>query len=89
MQLQIGVTYTLAHGQLDHGDTSVTIEGNGSVVDAGGSSRAFVQGTGTFSITDLLITGTHAQSLIDENGGAIEAGGDVVLTSAQIQGEQI
>lgn len=94
-----GLTYTLTLGPFDSpgslvpgtGDLDITdaltIEGNGSNVNAGSIDRAFtIQGNFTVTINNLTITGGLAQGFLSLGGGVAIGGATVVLNNCNVSG---
>jgi CSLREA domain-containing protein len=94
-----GLTYTLSLGPFDAAGTAapgsgdldiigaLTIEGNGSAVDASGIDRVFdIQGAFAVTINDLTIRGGVARGFLSLGGGLNIRGAAVVLNSCVVTG---
>jgi CSLREA domain-containing protein len=94
--LASGLTYTLTLGPFDPagtvvpgaGDLDITqpliIEGNGSIVDAGGIDRAFdIQGVAV-TINNLTIKNGAAKGFLSLGGGLIVRGGSLTLNNCTV-----
>jgi hypothetical protein len=82
-----GVAYTLTTGVL-HITSSVTLEGNGSVVDGGLLDRVFdIEGTGvTVVINSLTIRNGKASGFLSIGGGVFIRNANVTLNNSTVTG---
>lgn len=88
IDIQSGLgTITLTSGDLPALMTSVTINGNGNVLDGGGTHRGLFAYQGTIAINDLTIQNAKApggQGGSDAGGGAGLGGGLFVASAATV-----
>lgn len=85
-------TYLLDNGVMTHGDTAFTIVGAGlatTTVDAQQSSKVLEQGTGMLTLQGFSVDNGKKGGLLSEDGGAVEAQGDVVLEAMSFDGNTV
>jgi hypothetical protein len=90
-----GQTITLTSGQLSTSSDTITIEGNGVTIDAGGNSRVLYSNATDLELNDLTITGGSATGTalnrgIPSGGGGIYSkyGGSLTLNDSTVTGNQ-
>jgi len=87
-----GGTYLLTNGVITHGDTLLAIVGAGltaTTVDAQQLSKFLEQGTGTLSLQGFSVTNGKKGGGLSQDGGAVEAKGDVVLDAMSFSGNTV